>query len=244
MTDIFHEVEEEVRRERLEKIWKEYGDYIIGAVALIIMAVAAFELWRVYEQKQRTKASEGYLAATQIMQSGQAAYAAQIFAQIARTAPSGYAKVARVQEADALLTGSKRTEAIALYREIIAGNDPELAAVGRIHLAWALVGQVPRPEIDALLAPLSAPGNAWSAMAREILAYEDYSGGNLAVAIKEYESLAADSGNPEGVRQRAKIMAMFLKAGGEKNYGTVPQPPQQQHASPGSPPAPGGPAPK
>ena len=41
MSDIFREVEEDVRRERLEKIWKEYGDYIVAALALLILAGAA-----------------------------------------------------------------------------------------------------------------------------------------------------------------------------------------------------------
>ena len=241
MTDIFQEVEEEVRRERLEKIWKEYGDYIIGAVAFIIMGVAAFELWRVYEQRQQMKASEEFLAATRVMQSGQSAYAAEMFAKLAKTAPGGYAKVAKVQEADSLLAAGKREEALALFRQIVAGSDSGLAAVARLHLAWALVDQVPRPEIDTLLDPLTTPGNAWAPMAREILAYADYRGGDTSGAAKTYEALAADTNNPEGLRQRARVMAAFLKAGGEQNFGTVPEPPKSQQTAPGNPPAPGGP---
>ena len=58
MSDIFREVEEDVRRERFEQIWKQYGDYIIAGVAVIVIAIAGYELWQRYEETQRLKSSE------------------------------------------------------------------------------------------------------------------------------------------------------------------------------------------
>ena len=60
MTDIFHEVEEEVRRERFEKIWKKYGDYAIAAVAVDrhrdrgLQVVAALRNAAAHERVERT----------------------------------------------------------------------------------------------------------------------------------------------------------------------------------------------
>jgi len=39
MSDIFQEVEEDVRKERYEQLWKKYGNYIIGAAAILVIAV-------------------------------------------------------------------------------------------------------------------------------------------------------------------------------------------------------------
>ena len=75
MTDIFREVEEDVRRERLEEFWKNYSDYVIAGVALVIIAVAGLQLWRVYEQRQRIKASNEYAVAAEMVRSGQSAIA-------------------------------------------------------------------------------------------------------------------------------------------------------------------------
>lgn len=44
MSDIFQEVEEDVRRERYEKLWKKYGNYIIALAVLIVAGVAAFQV--------------------------------------------------------------------------------------------------------------------------------------------------------------------------------------------------------
>ncbi|HEY4986280.1 MAG TPA: tetratricopeptide repeat protein, partial [Bradyrhizobium sp.] len=62
MSDIFREVEEEVRRERLEKIWKLYGDYIVAGIALLVIAVAGYELYARYQANQRMQASETFMA--------------------------------------------------------------------------------------------------------------------------------------------------------------------------------------
>lgn len=222
MTDIFREVEEDVRRERIEQLWKKHGDYIIAGAALVIIAVAGFELWRVYEQKQLIKASDEYTAALQLSGAGQPAQAAELFAKLAADAPGGYRAVSRLQQADASMAAGNRADAIALYREISAGGDPYLAAIAKIHLGWALVDQSPRAEIETLLSPLPDSGNAWSPLAREIIAYADYRAGDLNSAAKQYQSIAADQNSPDRLRQRALLMAGFLKAGGDRSYGTVP----------------------
>lgn len=237
MTDIFREVEEEVRRERVEQLWKQYGDYIIAGAALVIIAVAGFELWRVYEQKQLIKASDEYTAALELSGTGQSAQAAELFAKLAADAPGGYRAVSRLQQADASMTAGNRADAIAVYREISAGSDPYLAAIAKIHLGWALVDQSPRADIESLLSPLLDQGNAWSPLAREIIAYADCRAGDLNTAAKEYQTIAADRNSPERLRQRAQVMAGFLKAGGDRNFGTVPPMPMPAAPAPGANPA-------
>jgi len=49
VSDIFSEVEEEVRRERWEKLWKNYNGVIIAAAAIIVTAVAGWQAWDRYQ---------------------------------------------------------------------------------------------------------------------------------------------------------------------------------------------------
>jgi hypothetical protein len=244
VTDIFHEVEEEVRRERLEQFWKNYSDYVIAGAALVVIAVAGFELWRVYDQKQRIRASSEYTYAAEMLRAGQSNLAADLFEKLAKTAPGGYAAVSRLQAADALINAGNRVDGIALYKQIAAGNDPNLGAIARIHAAWAIADQAPEAEVKALLDPISAPASAWSPMVREILAYADIRAGKTDAAAAEYESLAADKNSSDGVRQRAQVMATFLKAGAGANYGTVPPPPLPAPTPGAAPAGAGGPSSK
>ncbi|MDE2466722.1 MAG: tetratricopeptide repeat protein [Alphaproteobacteria bacterium] len=222
MSDIFREIEEEVRRERYAQLWKRYGDYIIAVVALVILAGAGFQVWRYYQHRAILKASQQYMAAEALLQSGHPEQAATAFAKIADTAPSGYAVVARLHNADALLAAGHSADALKLYKKVAAGDDTLLAAVAKLREGWMLAGTMPRLQLEALLAPLTDAASPWRFMAREILAYADYRDGKFAVSEKEYQALAADVEAPIGVRQRANVMATFLHAGGDKSFGVVP----------------------
>jgi hypothetical protein len=224
VSDIFHEVEEEVRKERLEKIWKDYGDYIVAAACLLVIGVAGLQLWRVYDQRERGKASEAYQQAEQLYESGQTDLAAQSFAHIASTAPGGYAAVARLQEADAMMASGKQDDAIALYKKIAANDNQLLGEVARIHEAWGIADTASRADLQTLLAPLTDANSAWRYTAHEIFAYSDYRHGDIARAQQEYANIAAATGLPAQLHARAIAMSTFLKAGGGKDYGRVPEP--------------------
>ena len=224
MTDIFREVEEEIRRERVEELWKKYGDYVIAIAALMVIAAAGFQLWRVYEQRQQAKASATYMAATELLNAGSASEAAQAFAKLATTAPGGYASIALLQKANALYAAGDVPEAVETYKEIAAKGDPLLGAVARVRAGWANVETAPRGDLAILLQPLLDTATAWHPMAREILAYSDYHSGATAKALEEYRDIVNDRQAPEYLRRRCDAMATYLAAGGDSNYGTVPLP--------------------
>lgn len=224
MSDIFREIEEDVRRERYEQIWKKYRDHITAAGALIIIGVAGYQLYRVYEQREENKASIAYAAASEMLDRGQSAAAAPQLAALAKSAPGGYAAVAKLAEADALFSEGRKEDAIRIYQQIANGNDPYLGAAARLHAAWAIADSAPRSDVEALLAPLLDNSSAWHQLAREITAYEDLRSGNKDAALHTYRDIAADPYTPAGLKSRAEAMARFISAGGDANYGTVPQP--------------------
>ena len=221
MSDIFREVEEDVRREKLEKFWKAYGDYIIALAALILIGTAAFELWQRYEAAQRNKVSAAFVAAQRIPDPR---VAAQTFADLAKTAPKGYRVLARMEQADSMLAAGQRDSAIQIYKEIADSDNGPTGAVARLREGWALANTASRADLATLLAPLESPTNAFKQMADEILAYSDYHNNDLPKAAAEFNALASDPNAPDQLRQRARAMGAFLKAGGAKDFGTVPAP--------------------
>ena len=239
MSDIFREVEEDVRREKLEKFWKAYGDYVIALAALVIVGIAGFELWQRYQTTQLNKASVAFSAAQRITDPRQAALA---FADLAKTAPGGYALLAKLEQANSMLASGQRDGAVALYREVFDQDKGGTGAVARLRLGWALADTSSRGDLENLLAPLRNPGNAWKPNADEILAYADYHGNQTAKALAEFDALANDPNSPQQLKRRAQAMAAFLKQGGAKDFGAVPPP--EPAPKPGAvvPAAPGAPA--
>ena len=234
MSDIFREVEEDVRRERIEKLWKQYGDYVIAAVAIIAVCIAGYTLWQRYEHQQVLKASAAFAAAEQISNGGDNAQAAAAFAKIAREAPSGYAIVAKLSEADALLASGDTAHALALYKLIAQKDDKGLGDLARIRAAWALADTAKRSELETLLAPVDGPNSAWRFVTGEIFAYCDYRDGRLKQSQSEYENLAAQTDAPSSLRARANAMATLIATGAGRNYGTVPKPIAPVEPAPGA----------
>jgi hypothetical protein len=219
LSDIFREVEEEVRRDRLEKIWKQYGDYIVAAAALVILAAAAFRLWNVYEARERAAASIRYQAAQQLLQAGQSRAAAEAFAKLSKTAPGGYAKLSQLQEADALQASGNTAAALANYRKLAADSDDMISSIAKLRAAWILVEGAPKSEAESLIGGMAADSSPWHQVAREILAYADYHAGNTKQALAQYRALSKDPKAPGGVRGRSLAMVTFLTAGGDQNVG-------------------------
>lgn len=235
MTDIFREVEEDVRRERYEQLWKEYGDYVIAGAAVVVIAVAGLQLWRVYDLRQRGNASVEFMNAEQLLEARQTSEAQSAFAHLEKTAPGGYASLAKFQEANAMLQAGNTADAVTIYKQIAAGKDDVLGPAARIHASWALVDSAPKSEIQTLVGPLTDHANPWHGMAQDVLAFADYRAGFTQAAMAEYEALSKDTDAPAPLRARAGWMVTFLKGGGAKNYGTVPPPPAPPAASPSQP---------
>jgi hypothetical protein len=225
LSDIFREVEEEVRRERLEKLWKQYGDFAIAGVAAIVIAVAGYQLWLRYEASQRAEASAEYNAAVQIASTDPVAAVGK-FEELSKKAPSGYAKLAKFAEADTLLVTGERDKALAIYQSLGNGGNDLIGDAARLRAAWSVVDFAPRATIESLVAPLADPGSQWRFLAKEVLAYADYRSGDVGRAEQEYRSIADAQDATTTLRARAKGMAALIKSGGEKDFGTVPPLPQ------------------
>jgi hypothetical protein len=237
LSDIFREVEEDVRRDRLEKFWKDNGLYVIALIAVVLLGVAGYKIWQRYETAQREKDSAAYAAALRITDPKAAA---QAFGDLAKTAGGGYAVLARMEQADHLLESGDKAGAVTLYKDIAASETGPLGAVARVRAGWALADTASRGDLQTLLQPLLDPASSWKPMADEILAFRDYRDGKLLAASGEFGRLASDLNAPDALRSRARAFAAFLAHGGESNVGTVPPP----APAPGTPPeAPAGAAP-
>ena len=234
MTDIFREVEEDVRRERIQKLWKAYGSYVIALLVLLFAGIGGWQLWQRHEEEERAKVAAAYIAAQRISNPQAAAGA---FVDVARTAPGGYSLVARLSQAAAMAASNQQAGAIDLYKQIAKDDHGTIGMVARLRAAWVMADSAPRGQLEDLLKPLTQPGNAWRENAEEVLAYADYRAMDTKSALAKYSALALDPAAPDSLRNRAQAMAAYLKNGGAVAYGTVPPLPPEAANSNAPPPA-------
>ena len=219
MSDIFREVEEDVRRERAQNIWKRYGVYIIVALVLVFAGIGGWQLWQRHERQEREKISDQFMAAQRVTNPRDAATA---FADLARTSKGGYDAVARLAQANAMFASGQGKEAIEIYKEIAAGDSGTIGSVARLRAAWASADTATRNQLAELLKPFDQAENPFRQNAQEVLAYADYRALDMKSAQTKYAAIAADPQSPEALKARARAMTDFIKNGGARDFGTVP----------------------
>ena len=207
MPDLFDEVQEDLRAERMQRLLRRYGSLLTGAALLVVLGVAGFQGWRWWEGREAQATAERFLATTQAAAAAgadDAAVAAE-FRRIASAAPSGYAVLARLRAAALLASAGDRAAALATWDGIARDTGTEQIYRDLATLLWGLhaLEGGDLAMIESRLAPLAAPGGPWRFSAEEVRALAAIRRGEIDQARRSLTALAGDGAAPEGVRQRA-----------------------------------------
>ncbi|HHN72723.1 MAG TPA: tetratricopeptide repeat protein [Thermopetrobacter sp.] len=210
---LIREVDEELRREQLEKLWKRYGNWFIAFSLGIVVAVAGYKGWQYYELRSARAAGEELATAMDLLARGRRDEARLRLAAIAGGSHAGAAVLARFEQASLAAADGKTEEAARLFREIAADNraDRVLRDAARVRHAWLVADGTPAEELRRLLAGLDVQNSPWGAAAREVLALAALRAGDLKEAERLLSRLLLDPTTPAGVRQRARIMLETIR---------------------------------
>ena len=212
MSDVFNEVDEEVRQEQWKKLFHAYGGYVIGAVVSFVVVFAGGIAWSDYQADQRQLESQRYVAAGQMLANGDAVFAAQLFGSLADEAGDGYGALARLREADALATAGDVTGAVATLDRLADDGDADTAFrdLARLFAVYQLMDSAPRDELEARLAPLLADGSPGRDSARELSGLVALRAGEIARARDLFTIIVEDSTSPSMARSRAAGMLAII----------------------------------
>jgi hypothetical protein len=213
VTDIFQEVNEEVRREQLKKLWERYGGYLIAACIVVVIGVGAWRGYEWWQAKQAAQSGAAFEQAAMLAESGKHQEAAAAFAKLSADGSGGYRVLARLREAGELAT-SDRKAAVAAYDTIAADSRAgqvvrDLAAV---RAGFLLVDTAPYSEILQRLELVTAPDRAFRHSAREILALSAWKAGDMAATRRWTEMIMSDPQTPPGPRSRAEMLSELIAA--------------------------------
>lgn len=211
MSEIFREIDEELRRDNLLKLWSRYGRYVIAAVIVVLLIAGGFVAWRDHQASQRRAESARYSSALAMLRDGKDGDAAKVFAAIGNEG-GGYAVLAAFEDAALLAKSGDRKGAVAAYDRLAASNDidRELRDVAvLLSVMQAMPDGDPQAQIRRL-EPLTASGNPWRPTALELTAVARLKAGDRNAALDIYKKLADDLAAPEGLRARAAELAAAL----------------------------------
>lgn len=213
MSDIFNEVDEEVRRERLKKLWERYGIVFIAAAVLFVLGVAG---WRGYDwwiTQKSAEAGAAFESATTLAEQGKTDEALAAFGRVAKEGTAGYATLARLREAGELAKSDPKA-AVAAYDGLAADSRlgrlmQDLAA---IRAAFLLADSASPDEMRRRLEPLAAPDGVFRHSARELLALSAWRANDPTGLKRWSDAIASDAETPAAIRSRVEVLNNLVAA--------------------------------
>jgi len=214
MADFFREVDEDYRRDRAIRFWTKYQYWFI---ALFVLIVAGTGAWRFYVHV-RTEAAEAagakYEAALQLSSEGKSAEAEAAFDEIAKTAPKGYASLARLRAADEIATRDPEA-AIKAYDALASDSayNEYFRDFARLRAAILSVDRGDSKEVEQRLSLLGAQSFPYHNTIHELQGLTALRRNDFEAAGRWFDAIVSDPQASPALRQRAEAFLGLVQAG-------------------------------
>jgi hypothetical protein len=211
VSELFNEVDEDLRREQLRKIWEKYSLLIIAVAILIVVGVGG---WRGYTYLEARKAGEAGAAfdrAAELAEQNKHAEAEAAFTKLAAEAPAGYRTLARLRAAAEAVSRDPQA-AVKLYDEISADRTvpaPE-QDLARIRAGSLLLETTPYEAMQTRLEPATTNTSTYRHSARELLALSAWKANNAVATRQWLDMMSNDAETPASLRTRAEALQALL----------------------------------
>jgi hypothetical protein len=211
VSELFNEVDEEVRRDQLKKLWDRYSILIVAGAILIIAAVGG---WRGYQYLEAKKAAEigaAFDQAADLAEQNKHAEAEAAFNKLAAEAPSGYRALARLRAAAEVATRDPQA-AVKLYDDIAADRGVHVPEqdLARLRAAGLLLETTTYDNMLQRLEGATTPTSTFRHSARELLALSAWRSNNVAATRQWLDLIANDAETPASLRTRAEALQALL----------------------------------
>jgi hypothetical protein len=211
VSELFDEVDEEVRREQLKKLWDRYSIYIVAGALLIIAAVGGWRGYQYLETQKAAEAGAAFDAAIELADQNKHAEAEAAFNKLAATAPSGYRMLARLRAAAEVAVRDPKAGA-KLYDEIAADRSAgtEQQDLARVRAAGLLLDTESYQDMLRRLEAATKPEATFRHTARELLALSAWHANDTTAARQWLDMIANDGETPSAMRSRAEALQALL----------------------------------
>lgn len=206
------EVDEELRRDELARLWKRWGRVLAAAIVIGLIAFAVFLWWRDYQAKQAGVEGQKLTAAIEQLSSGQTDKALPALKELAQSSREGYRAAAQLALGALAAERGDAKDAIAKFAAVAKDE-----RIGEPFRNLALIRQttmefdsLPPDQVIARMRPLAQKGSPWFGSAGELVAVAQLKAGRPTDAGATFAALAADPSVPASIRSRAAQMASVL----------------------------------
>jgi hypothetical protein len=208
MADIFDEIQDELKQDRMATLWAKYGVYVIGAAIAIILVVAGYQGYQSWQISTKTKAADSFHAALQ---------SDDVFSSLAETRAElsgGYSMLAGFSQAALLAENGDAQAAEQAYLDLSADSAIEPLYQDIALLLSVMVADENQSAQTLLdrISPLMSTANVLQGLALEQGAGLDIKNGDIQSAREKLEQIATLSDISANLRRRAEQLLSILTA--------------------------------
>ncbi len=213
MSDIFREVDEEIRKEDYAALARKYGPWVVGLAVAIVLLVAGYQGWQYYDRQQRLERSQTFAAAMRQLDEGDTAAARNALAELADPEGTGFALLAALELARIKAEAGETASALEIWDRIAASADADrsLRATAALFAVMHRMDDGDPAALAERLQPYAEQDGAFRFSALELQALLARRQGDGARARELYRRIADAPSAPQGLRQRATQMLKLLE---------------------------------
>lgn len=208
------EVDEELRQERLARLWQKYRFYVFFAVAAVLVGTIGAEWYQAWRTRVSLAESDRFETAMIAATQGHTDTAVDELTRLAAEGRTGYRYLAQMEAAGLLLRSDKPAQGLERLQALM--NDTQAPKPLRQAATIAFVGHQLDTgdvrELQGYLIPIMGDKNsAFLGNAVELSAVIEYLTGNKDRAILTIQTALDDQGIPEATRERLAALMAELK---------------------------------
>jgi len=213
--NIFREVDEELRSDRMRALWRRIAPFVIGAAIAIVAVVAVNEGWSWYSNSQSAQSSEELYAALDSANKDDLAAAQAELDTLAANGTGGYPVLAEFAKASLLAKSGDKAGAVAAYDALAnAQSNVRLRELALLQAGSLLVDTGTLADVEARVGTIATDDNPMRRVARELIGLAQFKAGDAAAAKTSFEAVLNDPLAQQGIRNRvAYYIAQMTSAG-------------------------------
>jgi hypothetical protein len=214
MSDIFREVDEDIRQEKYRRLWDRFGPWVLGAAILIVVGTGGYRGWLYWQDQQSASAGDTFFEAVKLSEAGNYEEAAVLYGEL-ENALGGYPALAKLRQATDLANSGKRDEALAEFDALAkdGGLMEGLRNVAALRAAYLAVDTQDYAAVADRVEKLTGETGPFRAAARELLALSAWKNGDIETARQWISALEDDPETPADVSRRVSILSDVIRSG-------------------------------
>ena len=214
MADIFREVDEEVRQDRVQLFVSRYWGWMLIALLIVIAGVGGWRGYEYWRLQQAQDAGGRYLDALKLARDGKGPEAISALDELGRSGNTGYGLLARFRAASQ--TGLADPAGGAKAFDTLSADGtlpPAFQDIARLRAAILLADTIDLKEMRRRVESLADANNPMRNPARELLAISALKTNAYDDAGKWLDAIVTDPTATASARQRAEAFLGLVRSG-------------------------------